>query len=404
MQSVLRQRLFIGGFLVGLLVGLLIGWVIWPVHYINAYPADLRHSDKVDYILLISREFQRTGDWEALQRRLSTFPKKELTDLFVEARKTYAGQPEYTDALDTTWQFINEHADLSTTTTSTTAEQPSAPQEEPSTPPKKGGGVGKWLAYIGLLVGLLVVILALVKVYQWVRMERERMPTPMTRDLETETYPPDREVAWAHEEPPVIVQEVDEEEEGEAPEEEEEGPAIAVEGASVVQVPEEPPRRAPADTRVPVERIASFPVVFMIEAQQDLEQAFDAAKTIYASLNGAFEENLGECGLSEAESYQNQVGHPTVMEVWLFDKNDPVSPVHAYIFSPWAYNQADIREKYANKGKIILAKPNARILLQTYGLELEAEIKDVAFAQFGQGDEVFKKLGVEMTVFRRKQA
>ncbi|NPA90829.1 MAG: hypothetical protein GXO55_05205 [Chloroflexi bacterium] len=407
MQSILRERLFLFGLVVGLIVGLLIGWVIWPVHYTNAYPADLRHSDKVDYILLISREFQRTGDWEALQRRLSTFPKDTLPDLFVEARKKYAGQTEYTDALDTTWKFIQEHGNLSTKTETGPQTQPSAPGQ-PET--KKQGG-HKWLYILGLLLALAVIGLALYRLYQWMNMEKDSYPQPMSRNLETESYPPPEPAPWHSpvsspvEEEALVVEEEEEEDEEPPFEVEERGEPVSV-------APEHRPETIPTDGKPPavdtsfqppeapsLRLVETFYPVFMLEAQQ--EQAFDVAYTIYETLPDGSEENLGECGLSEAESYQGQVGRPTVMEVWLFDKHDPVSPVQAFILSPRAYAQADIRQKYEAKGKVIQAKPSATIRLRTYALYLEAEIKDVAFAQLGQEDEVFNKLALEMKVYRQ---
>ncbi len=389
MQSVWKNPFFIAGIIVGLLFGLFIGWVLWPVHYINAYPADLRHSDKVDYILLVSREFQRTGDWQALQRRLSTFPKKDLPDLFVEARKTYADHPEYTDALDATWKFISEHGNL-------TESQPST--EEATSPPpaeqKKGGAKG--LAYLGLLVILIIIALSAIKLYQWIQGQRSQMPAPMARDLETESYPPQADTPWDYPEPPVIREEVDEGEEPFIPEDE----SLPTEERPIS--PSDMPPSAPSFPEAPPpEPVEQTELIFMIEAHRDNEQTFDLARTIYLRTPDGEEINLGEYGLSETESYQGQAGRPTVMEIWLFDKHDPISPVQAYILSPWAYAQADLREKYKAKGKVILARPNTHIRLQTYALELDAEIKDVAFAQLGRGEEVFKKLGLLTKIYRR---
>jgi len=91
------------------------------------------------------------------------------------------------------------------------------------------------------------------------------------------------------------------------------------------------------------------------------------------------------------------------MEVWLFDKKDTRTR-QAYLLSPWAYDQANIRHKYEEKGKVLKAAPNNVVRLTSHSLYLEAEIKDVTFLDMPDGKQkVINKLIVEMNVHRRLQ-
>ncbi len=398
MQDVLRNRFFVLGLIVGIVLGLIVGWGIWPVRYSNAYPVDLRASDKLDYILLVSREFQRTGDYKALAKRLRTFPKEELPQVFTEAEKAYAQNPEYLTDIQKTWEFIKVNSP-----------EP-LPSPAASTAQTEAGGESRGLMdrlipLAGVVAGLLIILYALWRLYQWVMMMREAAPEPLAHEYETETFPEDE--AWEEEEP------FDEEMEGELVE----GGApvdVAPPPPSPIPAPSEPraPTRPvpspvpPAEKRRPPLRVLSQPTapairlvetlhpVYMLQAQTD--EGYDEAFTIYDETR----ENLGECGMGEAELYQEQPGRPTVMEVWLFDKHDAVTR-QGFILSPWAYNQPDIRQKYEESGRIIVAKPGAVLRLTARSLYMEGEIKDVAFAQIGNGDEVFSKLALELKVFKR---
>ncbi len=391
MADILRHRLFLLGAVVGLILGLLIGWVIWPVHYANAYPSDLRAADKVDYILLVSREFQRTGDYEALARRLSTFPKKVLPQVFTMAKKAYAANPQYARDIEQTWAFVRTNS----------ASPMPTPSAATATVGPTGGIKGKILPWLGVLVGLGIILYALRRLYQWVTLMREAPPTPLSREYETDSYPEEGEEGG---EGPV-------EREEPAPVAAEPSPAPATSTSSVgatsppaSEAPtslssptpaHRPPLRVLTEPAAPTIRLVQvFQPVYMLQAQE--EEAYDEAFTV----RDEADKNIGECGVGEAEQFQDQAGRPTVMEVWLFDKYDTVTR-QGFILSPWASKQPDIRRKYEESGRVLVAKPGAVVRLTAKSLYLEGEIKDVAFAQLGNGDEVFSKLALEMKVFKR---
>jgi hypothetical protein len=86
----------------GVAVGLLITWVILPVEFHNADPADLRPALKDDYVRLISLAYETDGDLAVAQRRLSALalahPAQTFTDL-IEREIRSADAPATQDAL-----------------------------------------------------------------------------------------------------------------------------------------------------------------------------------------------------------------------------------------------------------------------------------------------------------------
>lgn len=87
---------------VGVVLGLLITWVLWPVEFKNADPADLRQSLKDDYVRMISLAYEADGNRDLAQRRLValnlTNPAQTFNDL-IEREIRNANDPATQDAL-----------------------------------------------------------------------------------------------------------------------------------------------------------------------------------------------------------------------------------------------------------------------------------------------------------------
>ncbi len=70
----------VAGIAVGLSAGMFLGWVILPVEYYDADPADLRQEHKDDYIFMVSAAYALDGDLAAAQTRLA-----KLEDVNIDA-------------------------------------------------------------------------------------------------------------------------------------------------------------------------------------------------------------------------------------------------------------------------------------------------------------------------------
>lgn len=375
MWALVRQRAFWAGALAGVVIGLILGWFVWPVEYTGAYPSELREQDRLEYLRLVAHDYARTGNVDRLAQHLSTFDEKELIPLFNEALKIYRGEEDQR-ALRTTLALLRE-----TIPSVSAPEVPTAPPTPVPTPraqtPAQGRSLLRGLSIFIIVLG--VVILG-VAVFQALKRVREHAPArqPATPD-------------WV----PAPGGSV---EEPEMPGEEEAEPATSVEMPRYLEREEEDRAEAiaapePSPVAPSLRLVEMFSPVFILQAVG--EEGYDEGFTIYEG-----EENVGECGVGEAESLDDRGGKPIVMEVWLFDKHD-TDTHQAYVLSPWAYRQPDIRQKYEDQGAVFEGRHGTVIRLNARTLYLEAEIKDVAYAQLGEGDEVFSKLALEMKVYRR---
>ncbi len=390
MWALVRQRAFWAGLLAGVLVGLFLGWVVWPVHYTDAFPSELKEEHRLEYLRLVARDYYYTNKPEPekialLSERLQTFDQKDLVPLLEKALQTYESE-EDKQALRHTLETIR----ASQAAAPAGQGQPAAPTPTPTpraqaSPAGRGFPLTRIFSLALIVIGVAVLAFVLIRVLPTLQGHvREAPPAPAGTDWApgpiTEV-PPEAEPEFEEEEAPVSTASV------QVPphlqREGEEGPPV-----SVSPRPEPKPPAAPSLRLVEV-----FAPSFLLQTRG--EEGFDEAFTVYED-----EENLGECGVGEAEPLPGREGQPIAMEVWLFDKHDSVTH-QAYILSPWAYRQPDIRQNFEDRGTVVVGQHGNVVRLSARTLYLEAEIKDVAYAQVGEGDEVFGKLAVEMKVYRR---
>jgi len=86
----------------GVAIGLLITWVLWPVEFTNAAPAELRQLLKDDYVRMISAAYELDGDVATAKQRLTQLelanPTQTFNDLIAQEKQT-SGDPAIADAL-----------------------------------------------------------------------------------------------------------------------------------------------------------------------------------------------------------------------------------------------------------------------------------------------------------------
>jgi len=111
---------------------------------------------------------------------------------------------------------------------------------------------------------------------------------------------------------------------------------------------------------------------------------------------------LGECGVSASEIIGS--GDPekvTAFEIWLFDKDD-IRTVTKVIASDYAFRDESLRDKLTSRGEVILAHPGKIIFLETAGLKLEAQIKDMAYGNEEMPPQsYFTKFAMELRVISK---
>lgn len=113
-------------------------------------------------------------------------------------------------------------------------------------------------------------------------------------------------------------------------------------------------------------------------------------------------EFLGEYGVGVSEAIG--VGDPkkvTALEIWLFDKND-IKTATKVLMTDHAFNDTGIRSRLEPKGELVLAEPQAQILLETATLQLLATVVDL---EYGRGpmpqNSYFERITLELAVWPR---
>lgn len=66
------------GLLLGLGGGLFYAWLINPIVYINAEPAQMSADYQEEYIFLVSQSYAYTGDWEQTEQRLAALEARDV--------------------------------------------------------------------------------------------------------------------------------------------------------------------------------------------------------------------------------------------------------------------------------------------------------------------------------------
>lgn len=84
------------GALAGLLIGLFIAWILWPVQWTNAWPADLSQEARAQYLAAVSEAYVYYGDAEAAEvarNRLFNL-NDDLPAYIADAQKFFFDNPQ----------------------------------------------------------------------------------------------------------------------------------------------------------------------------------------------------------------------------------------------------------------------------------------------------------------------
>lgn len=140
------------GLLIGILIGwLVIGWWLWPVHWIDADPWDMRQAHKEAYIAMTADSLANNGDAELAQQRLRSWDRDELSQILGNLIE---------DRLSRQLNLEAQHLDdlrVVLGLTLPTGEE-TAPAEEPAPPPAEPSFIARWLPVC--LIVLVVLLLA----------------------------------------------------------------------------------------------------------------------------------------------------------------------------------------------------------------------------------------------------
>jgi hypothetical protein len=118
-------------------------------------------------------------------------------------------------------------------------------------------------------------------------------------------------------------------------------------------------------------------------------------------INGTNGEMIGECGASVAEKIGLDSPAPVVaLAVWVFDKSDFHSKTKM-LLTPYAFRTELIRNKAAERGELVQARPGGMFEVLTTQLRVEIAVRDLQFRPVGGDPEgCFGRLELEFRVFK----
>nr|MBN1228408.1 hypothetical protein [Anaerolineae bacterium] len=142
------------------------------------------------------------------------------------------------------------------------------------------------------------------------------------------------------------------------------------------------------------------PIVQFMTTYLHGDDLYDDSFSIETS-SGEF---LGETGvgISEVISSTGEAKSVTALEVWLFDKND-IRTVTKVLMSDHAFNDDAIRAKLAPKGEAAKLATNAKFLLETATLRVQARIVDTAYKTDAMPPNgVIGRVTIELAAWKRE--
>ncbi len=352
-------------FVVGLLIGLVVlGWVVFPVRWTQALPADLRTEYRDDYLRLVADSYALTGDLDAAVRRLQFWKPADMVTLLGQLSLEAEAQEDTMAALRLRRLAEDAYA------ARTRHGQPGAPPTP--TPEVASEAVSTTLTLFLLLLAALVVMAVLLVLSRALGIWPQRAESgPVTAPAVGEPEAvEDEEALWEEvdigEVPVALAQEEETGEPEEEVGEEEEG-----EAPLPSRLPE--PGTAPATVAVPP---VPSPVTAHI-LRFDGDPTYNETRSI--TDNQVY---LGEYGMGVGQTNPQYPDRVYSLEVWLFDKGD-INTVTAVLLHPDVYADDELRQQAAGQHEAVPLQPGAPIRLRTKRLRLDGRIRRVEFGPAG---------------------
>lgn len=349
----LNRPLVVGiiGLVVGILIGLIaLGWWLFPVKWVDASPADLNYTAKVDYMRSSIEAFAQNGNVAKAKARydaIGSDASKVLLDVANKPEGVSLDQIRlFSAAVSGAAPIVGATSAPGSAVASPAARTAVAPGAVSPTQGAGTAGTSKTRSFLNSLLPILcVIVLLLAAVAGVMFFLRNRGGTPAgppTPAMQAQQAA--RQAAWTD---------------------------YQSTGA-------EPPM---------AQYMASY------KLGDDL---FDDS----FSIDSPAGEFMGECGVGISETIG--VGEPkkvTAFEVWLFDKND-IQTVTKVLMSNHAFSDEAARQRLAAKGEPVLVEPGTEAVLETQTLQLVARVVDMGYGEGAlPGESFFERFILELAIW-----
>jgi hypothetical protein len=356
MRAGKRELTLAAVFVAGLLIGwFVLGWLLFPVHWANVNPWEMRPSARATYLDLVAEDYAIHHDRGRLNALLMGWPRDDLAESLPKLITYYQQRGQTARA-----RAVSEMMDA-------LGSEVAAPIH------RKGSPIWKWL-WILIKVVLLTLLFVGVLYAIWYLKKR------LTGSPKTTVSPPatvEREERTPPEAPPTTPQ----------PTEPKPTPVTAV---------------APGTGWELVERAT---LEFHIGEEPDYADSRDLLKRDESRSETEF---LGSYGLGPEEWLDEKHDLPCAFAVWLFDKLDQHTR-SVFLLSPGVWRDAGLREKLLGKpdaasSEMVKIAPGASFRLETRTMYLQGVVSSVSYSPKADGEAAVSEIRIEVGVYRNPEA
>jgi hypothetical protein len=413
-------------FLVGLLFGwLVIGWLVWPVEWTNAQPADLRPDLRYEYVAMVAESYGQTGNLEQARTRLAGWDETTLARDLSEAQGVLVARNNIATA-----QRLQE---LSVALGANAAaqggqDQAQAPAAQPTAAAAESGSSVSNLRqictaglFIGLALGALALLVFLFRKWRASASgqafgqapaayedfdavdaaEPDTGRWPAAQSFDEEERPsrggfaatPVRPYMVTNDDAPVVDAYPTE------------PPVVPLRPVS--QAPSDIPRNETARTEPPrseapaarpapasagsLKKLVESTAVYQM-GEPDYDEAFD--------ISDPSDGFMGQFGLQLIEPFGRERDQAVALQVWLWDSSDPDTQAMV-LMSEGAYRDTALRSQHAGEHQALSVRPGAEFELASHDLLLKGRVEKVSYAEAEPPRGIFADLHVKLTVYRR---
>ncbi len=380
-KNLVLAAVFVAGLLVGWLV---LGWLLFPVHWVNVDPWEMRPSARATYLDLVAEDYAIHQDKSRLEALLMGWPSADLAESLPRLITYHQrhGQVEQARALGMMMGALGTEV--------------SHPVR------KKGSALWKWI--FSLIEVLLLTLLFVGVLYVVWRVKKS---------MEARTPVEQREEAGQK---AVGVGPMPTSSPARVPE----APASPETTSSPARVPEAPasPQAAPPPVQVP--EAPAIPEITPPPALKPGRQLLDRTvlefhvgdEVDYTDSRDLVSEGrkefFGNYGIAPEEWLDKRQELPWVFSVWLFDKLD-INTKTVFLLTPGAWKNEDVRNalvKSSDQGEaqMLEIKPGSSFALETSGLYMRCVVSQVDYSSKADPEMAVSEIRLDVDVYRNTGA
>ncbi len=390
-------------FLVGLLIGWwVIGWLLWPVNWTNALPADLRATERDAYLSMVAESYAASRNANVARERLSSFSAQELSQYLANLQSMAAANPQQASQVQALVDLVGPARPAvpgaaTATRTPVSAARPAsgASAAAPNNLLSKLRSAATVLLWLLLLAAAVVVVY-----YLWRRLRAaySTEPRPAVNTTIRQPRPPispqrsldeiaqDAKARWpgSYTAEPAGTEVT-------VTEQEEPAPPAPISAPPLVPAPPKPIRTPTAGAASASARVAEFRALYQV-GEPDYDEAFDIVDP-----TGGY---LGQCGLELNDPVGRSHDQAAALQAWLWDTNDPDTKVMV-LMSEGAYRDTAMRDQLKGEHEALPVRTGTEFALESYKVLLRGYVDKAEYVEQDPPYTIFSELLVRFQIYKK---